>query len=167
LNRGEVDAFSAEPNLQFRKCRVKEKQTMKLSTETTTKISSASALALVNAAMAAGNELGVSVSAWVVGPALEKIAFAAADKATPHSRVTSLKKAQTAASTRKATPWMPAELAIILPLATDGLLTNVGGGIPIVIDAIVVAGLGIAGGTVAQDEQVATAALTAFGIGKI
>jgi uncharacterized protein GlcG (DUF336 family) len=103
------------------------------------------------------------MSVVVVGSSLEKVALVSMDAATPHSRETSLKKAQTAASTRRPTGWMPAGLAVELPLASGGLLTNIPGGFPIKIDGIVVGGLGVAGGTVEQDAQIAAAVLSAFG----
>jgi uncharacterized protein GlcG (DUF336 family) len=127
-------------------------------------ISAETALDIVRHAIAAGRDMNVAATVWVVGPSLEKIAFASADGATPHSRVTSLKKAQTAASTRKATGWMPDSLAITLPMAADGLLTNVPGGIPVVSDDGRVSGaVGVAGGTVEQDAEIALAALKAVG----
>ena len=48
----------------------------------------------------------VSVSVSVVDRSMNLIAFAKADGATPHGTQTSRKKANTAASTGKATGWM-------------------------------------------------------------
>lgn len=135
---------------------------IKLMTTNRSTLSALSAVDMASKALDTGAELGVSVSVWIVGPSLEKIAFASAETATPHSRETSLKKAQTAASTRRPTGWMPSGLDVELPLASGGLLTNVPGGFPIKVDGIVVGGLGIAGGTVEQDAQIATAVLMAF-----
>ena len=126
-------------------------------------LTASSAMDIVRKALDVGSEVGVAVSVWVVDHSLGKIAFASSENATPHSHLTSLKKAQTAASTRRPTGWMPAGLSIELPLASDGLLTNVPGGFPIKVDGIVVGGLGIAGGTVEQDAQIAAAVLSAFG----
>jgi glc operon protein GlcG len=123
-----------------------------------------SALAAVSAALAEGQRIGVSVSACVVGPNLELIAFGSDGTATPHSKETCRRKAQTAASTRRASGWMPAGLDVELPMATGGLLTNVPGGVPIKINGVVVAGMGIAGGTVEQDAQIAATVLGALGI---
>lgn len=126
-------------------------------------LSTATAVAVATLALEIGERKGVSVSVAVVGPSLELIVFARADNATPHSAETSRRKAQTAASTRRATGWMPPALAIELPLATGGLLTNVAGGVPIKLNGAVVAGLGIAGGTVEQDSEIAAAVLIAIG----
>lgn len=138
---------------------------MTIKTHETTAISVETSLEIVRNAVAVGRELEVAATVWVVGPSLEKIAFASADGATPHSRVTSLKKAQTASSTRKATGWMSDDLAIVLPMASDGLLTNVPGGFPITSTQGQICGaIGVAGGTVEQDAEIALAALKAVGI---
>jgi uncharacterized protein GlcG (DUF336 family) len=124
-------------------------------------ITAEGAFALVEAAIAAGKRMGVPVSVAVCGPELGLIAFARSDGATPHSAETSRRKAQTAASTGKATGWMNPELAITLPLGTGNLLTNIPGGLPIRIDDAHVGGLGVAGGTVEQDAAIATEAIDA------
>ena len=136
---------------------------MTIKTTTRTTISTDTAMHLIRKVLSIGEATNIRASVWVVGPALEKIAFASADGATPHSRITSLKKAQTAASTRKATGWMTGNLAIELPMAADGLLTNVPGGLPIMTeDGQMCGAIGVAGGTVEQDAELAAAALHAF-----
>jgi glc operon protein GlcG len=139
---------------------------MNTKTQTATRhfLTTDAALAAIGIALKEAAAIGVSASVAIVGPALELIAFARAENATPHSAETSRRKAQTAASTRRATGWMQGGLAIELPMATGGLLTNVAGGVPIKITGNVVAGLGIAGGTVEQDAQIANAVLTALGV---
>ena len=119
-----------------------------------------SALTLVRHALAeaASRELAVSVA--VVDPSMDLIAFAKADGATAHSAQSSRRKANTAASTRRATGWMGDDLALALPLATDLQLTNITGGAPLVVDGVVVGAIGVAGGTPDQDAQVATATVT-------
>ena len=128
-------------------------------TRAITSITTEGALALIEAAIASGKRMNVAVSVAVCGPELNLIAFARSDGATPHSAETSRRKAQTAASTGKATGWMNADLAIALPLGTGNLLTNIAGGLPIRIDDAHVGGLGVAGGTVEQDAAIATEAL--------
>ncbi|MBP2560074.1 uncharacterized protein GlcG (DUF336 family) [Neorhizobium galegae] len=125
-------------------------------------VTAAASLDIIQCSFAEANKLEIAITVSVVGPSLEPIAFASMDGANPHSRETSRKKAQTAASTRRPTGWMSPELAIELPLASSGLLTNVPGGFPITIDGVVIGGLGIAGGTVEQDAEIAQAALAAF-----
>lgn len=116
-----------------------------------------SALTLVRHALseAATRELAVSVA--IVDPSMDLLAFVKADGATPHSVDSSRRKANTAASTRRATGWMGDDLALPLPLATDLRLTNITGGAPLVVDGVVVGAIGIAGGTPDQDAQVAVA----------
>ncbi len=132
---------------------------MKNTSRTITSITAESALKLVEAALAAGQNLGLAVSVAVCGPELSLIAFARADGATPHSAETSRRKAQTAASTGKSTGWMGAELAISLPLGTGNLLTNIPGGLPVRDADALIGGLGVAGGSIEQDVIVATEAL--------
>ena len=120
-------------------------------------------LAAVNAAIEEGAKQGVTVSVAIVDPSLTLVAFGKADGATPHSVETSRRKANTAASTRKATGWMPDTLAVTLPMGTGNLLTNVPGGFPLRFDGKLVGGLGIAGGTVEQDAAVAAATIAAIG----
>ncbi|MBA3905277.1 MAG: heme-binding protein [Pseudonocardiales bacterium] len=122
-----------------------------------------SALTLVGHALTEAAALDLAASITIVDPSMNLLAFAKADGATPHSVDSSRRKANTAASTRRATGWMGDDLALPLPLATDLRLTNIIGGAPLVVDGVVVGAIGIAGGTPAQDAQVAaaTAARTA------
>ena len=91
------------------------------------------------------------------------VSFVKADGATVHSADTSRRKANTSASTRRPTGWMDADLAAAIAPATGGLLTNIAGGQPLLVDGQVVGGRGIAGGTPAQDAQIAEATVTGFG----
>ena len=50
-----------------------------------------------------------------------------------------------------------------LPLAADNTLTNLGGGMPLIFDGKLVGGLGIAGGTVDQDKEIALKVIEAIG----
>lgn len=120
------------------------------------------ALHAINTAIAEGAKQGVAVSAAVVDPGMNLIAFARADGATPHSAETSRRKANTAASTGKATGWMPADLAVTLPLGTGNLLTNIPGGAPLRFGGVLGGAIGIAGGTVAQDAAIVAATLAAL-----
>lgn len=130
---------------------------------TITTLTSDAALKAIDTAVKEGAKQGVAISVAVVDPGMNLIAFARADGATPHSAETSRRKANTAASTGKATGWMPADLAVTLPLGTGNLLTNIAGGVPLRFDGQLGGGLGIAGGTVAQDGAIAAATLAALG----
>jgi glc operon protein GlcG len=121
------------------------------------------ALHLIQTAIAEGRAAGVAVAVAVVDPAMALVAYARADGVTPHSADTSRHKAQSGASTRRSTGWMQGELAIALPLGTSGILTNIRGGFPIVLDGKHLGGLGVAGGPPDVDAQIALAALIAIG----
>lgn len=123
----------------------------------------AASLHLIQRAIAGGATRDVAISVTVVDPSMALIAFAKADGATAHSAETSRRKANTAASTRRATGWMDAALAAAIPPATGGALTNIAGGEPLVVDRQVIGGLGIAGGTPAQDAEIAEATVAGFG----
>jgi glc operon protein GlcG len=131
-------------------------------TWTQTIVTTDTALRIIAIDLSEGEEAGVKVSATVVDPAMGLIAFARADGATPHSVETSRRKANTAASTRRASGWIPSELELMLPIAAGNLLTNVTGGVPLVLDGEHAGGLGIAGGTPAQDAEIAQATLAAL-----
>lgn len=121
------------------------------------------ALEIVRIAIQEGTKLGIAISVTVVDPALTLTAFGRADAATPHSIETSRRKANTAASTKKKTGWMKDSLEITLPLASNNLLTNVPGGFPIKFEGKILGGLGIAGGTVEQDAEIAKNTMNAIG----
>jgi glc operon protein GlcG len=139
--------------------------------ETTTRsiqiITIDAAMKAIGAALSEGAKINVPVSVAICDPSMGLVAFAKGDGATPHSVETSRRKAQTAASTGKPTGWMQGDLAITLPLASDNKLTNVPGGIPIKYNGVLVGALGIAGGTVDQDRQVAEAILIALDADKL
>jgi len=122
-------------------------------------ISAEAAMDLALNAIEAGKARSVPVSVSVVDALANEVVFAKADGATVHSAFTSRRKACTSASTKRATGWMNAELAVTLPMASDNFLTNVGGGLPITQDGAVVGAIGIAGGTVDQDIEIAHCAL--------
>lgn len=124
-------------------------------------ITSEGALALVRHAIEAGAKAGVPVSVAVVDPVMTLVAFAKCDGATAHSALTSRSKANTASSSRRATGWMGDDLAQAISAATVGALTNIRGGEPLIVDGEVIGGLGIAGGTPAQDAEIAAAAVGA------
>lgn len=117
----------------------------------------------VRVALAEATKLGVQISVAVVDPAMNLVAFARGDGATPHSIETSRRKANTAASTGKPTGWMSPDLAVTLPLGTGNLITNIPGGAPLRFKNVLVGGMGVARGTVEQDAAVASAALKALG----
>ena len=130
----------------------------------TVSVSHATALAAVAAGIEEGAKAGVPVAVTVVDPAMGLVAFGKADGTTPHSAETSRRKANTAASTRRATGWMQGDFALALPMGSGNLLTNIRGGFPLVVDGRHIGGLGVAGGPPDQDAEIALATLTALGL---
>jgi len=126
-------------------------------------ISVVKAFEAIQKALSIAASIDVKASISVVDRSMNLIAFAKADGATPHSTETSRKKANTAASTGKTTGWMLPDIATTLPLATNNKLTNIGGGVPLIFDGKLVGGLGIAGGTVDQDKEVALKVIKEIG----
>ena len=120
------------------------------------------ALHIVNVAIEEGAKAGVRIAVTIVDPAMALVAYARTDGMTPHSAETSRRKAQTAASTRRASGWMSGDFGVMLPLGSGNLLTNIKGGFPLVFDGTLLGGLGIAGGTPDQDEKIALAVLGAI-----
>lgn len=126
-------------------------------------ISHSFALHIIGVAIEQGAKAGLPVAVTIVDPALALVAYLRADGITPHSVETSRRKAQTAASTRRATGYLQGELASALPAGTGNLLTNIKGGVPLRFDERLLGGLGIAGGAPDQDAEIARAVLAAIG----
>lgn len=116
----------------------------------------------VQCVMDAASAIGVRAVATVADPSLTIVAVGKGDGAPPHSLETSRRKAFTAASTRRASADLPAQLHVALEHGSGGILTGIAGGVPIVFDGTHVGGLGVAGGTPAQDAEIAAAALAAL-----
>lgn len=74
-----------------------------------------------------------------------------------------LTKARTAASNRAPSANVPESFRTPIAFATQGEVTGIAGGLPIVIDGQVLGGVGIGSGSGEQDMAVANAALAAIG----
>lgn len=72
-------------------------------------------------------------------------------------------KARTAASNRGPSANVPESFRTPIAFATQGQVTGIAGGLPIVIDGQVIGGVGIGSGSGEQDMAVANAALAAIG----
>ncbi len=68
-------------------------------------------------------------------------------------------KARTAASIGAATDAIPEAVGLYIAAATDGAVTRLGGGLPIMVDGALVGGIGVGSGSAEQDVEVALAAL--------
>ena len=91
------------------------------------------------------------------------LAFVRMDGAKLLSRETSLSKAISAASHRQPTSRLDPALELKLAIAAGGRLTNLEGGVPIIIGGVCVGGIGVGSGKGSEDVAVAEAALAARG----
>ncbi|KUZ01869.1 cobalamin adenosyltransferase [Burkholderia territorii] len=124
----------------------------------------------VHAAAEAAERLGVRVNVAVVDAAGLLAAFVRMPGAPLHSIDIAIDKAYTAASFRLPTGAWHAALATHSDAVRQGLVLRprfvaFGGGLPIVEDGALIGGIGVSGGSEAQDEQCAHAGLDAAGFG--
>jgi glc operon protein GlcG len=117
----------------------------------------------LDACIAKATEIGVPQDIAIVDDGGHLLAFARMDGARLLSIKTSQTKALSAASHRMPTNRLHAADEVKLALATGGKLTNLKGGLPIVIDGICVGAIGVGSGTGDQDVIVARAGLAALG----
>jgi glc operon protein GlcG len=123
----------------------------------------AGALAVLQAAVARAEAMQVPQCIAVVDGGGNLLAFARMDGAKVLSQHTATQKAVTAATTRAATGNAPEDHALKLTLASGLRITNLKGGLPIVVDGHVVGGIGVGSGTGEQDVEVAEAGIAALG----
>ncbi len=95
------------------------------------------------------------------------IAFDRMDGAKITSISIAIDKAFTAGAARNPTSFygavsQPGAVSWGINQTNGGHFCVIAGGLPIVVNGVVVGGLGLSGGTAAQDEQVAAAALESF-----
>nr|WP_175801643.1 heme-binding protein [Burkholderia anthina] len=122
------------------------------------------------AAAEAAERLGVRVNVAVVDAAGLLAAFVRMPGAPLHSIDIAIDKAYTAASFGLSTGAWHDALATHSDAVRQGLVLRArfvafGGGLPIVDDGALIGGIGVSGGSEAQDEQCAHAGLDAAGFG--
>src|SRR5262245_1739846 len=122
----------------------------------------AGALAMLGGAVAKAEEMKVPQCIAVVDAGGNLLAFVRMDGAKVLSQHTATRKAATAATTRAATGNVPEDHALKLSLATGGQVTNLKGGLPIVVEGQVVGGIGVGSGTGDEDLAVAQAGIAAL-----
>ncbi len=98
----------------------------------------------------------------VVDTGCNLLAFIRMDGAKILSIESSIRKARTAANAGVPTGGINGELEFRLAHATSGQLVNLKGGLPIIIDGIVLGGIGVGSQTGDQDLEVAQAGLAAL-----
>ncbi len=131
-------------------------------TRTALRLTLEGAQILIDAAVAAAQEMRVPQCIAVVDDACNLLAFVRMDGARVLSVVSAQRKAKTAAVTGKPTGELAADIELKLALATDGDMVNLKGGLPVIVKGEVIGGIGIGSGTGEQDREIANAALKAL-----
>jgi uncharacterized protein GlcG (DUF336 family) len=125
------------------------------------------AQAVVHAARAKADEIGVPMNIAVVDDGNNLAAFARMDGAWLGSINIAQNKAYTARAfdmeTRQLAPLVqPGGPLFGIEASNDGRLIVFGGGIPLTVRGRVVGAIGVSGGSVEQDQEVAEAGVAAF-----
>jgi uncharacterized protein GlcG (DUF336 family) len=126
------------------------------------KLTHEGALKMLRAAMAKAQEMKQPQCISITDDGGHLLAFVRMDGARVLSTESSLKKAVTAASLRNPTGNVNPANEVKLAFATSGRLTNLKGGLPIVIEGKVIGAIGVGSGTGEQDLEVAKAAIAAL-----
>jgi uncharacterized protein GlcG (DUF336 family) len=126
------------------------------------KLTHAGALTVLNAAIEAAANMGVPQCVAVVDEGCNLLAFVRMDGARVLSIESATRKAMTAATTGKPSADVLPEMAPKLAAATDGRVTSLKGGLPLIVEGQVVGGVGVGSGTGDQDLVVAEAAVAAL-----
>ena len=132
----------------------------------TASITQVGAAALVAAAIAAAGEIGFAPAVAVTDPGGHLKAFERTDGAPFLTAMLAIDKAWTASSFGFPTHVWNALIGdpVNAPLGQYGRVVAVGGGFPLrATDGQVIGGIGVSGGSVAQDQQAAEQALTTVG----
>jgi uncharacterized protein GlcG (DUF336 family) len=120
------------------------------------------ALIILQGAIAKANEMRVPQCIAIVDTGSNLLAFVRMDGAKILSQLSATQKAITAVSSRVPTGGVPTDIELKLALATSGNLTNLKGGLPIVINGQVVGAIGVGSGTGDQDVEVGQAGIEAL-----
>lgn len=122
---------------------------------------------LLAGARAHANRIGVPMCIAITDEGGNLVAFERMDGGKVTSITIAIDKAFTAAGAKKATHEygevsQPGKPVYGIASAIGGRLMVVGGGLPVVVDAEVVGGIGVSSGTPMQDREVAEAGIAAF-----
>lgn len=124
------------------------------------KLTQAGALELLNAAAEKAAVMEQPQCIAIVDEGCNLLAFLRMDGAKILSEQSAIRKARTAASSRMPTGMAAVETELKLALATDGEVTNLKGGLPVIVDGKLIGGIGVGSGTGDQDYEVANFALS-------
>lgn len=119
---------------------------------------------VLSAAAARASAIQVPMGIAVVDAGGNLVGFLKMEGAFIHTNHTAFAKAYTSASVRRATheTGIPTDILTDLALATDGRITRLPGGFPLVLDGQVIGGIGVGGGNAQEDMDVAKAAAAAL-----
>lgn len=117
---------------------------------------------VLRAAVDKAEEIGAPQCIAVTDDGGHLLAFARTDGGKVLSIDSAIAKARTAASGRAPTGGLGEELERRLAFATRGKLTNLKGGMPIVVRGQVIGAIGVGSGTAEQDVEVAEAGIAAL-----
>ncbi|MDD2862967.1 MAG: heme-binding protein [Acidiphilium sp.] len=134
---------------------------------TVSRISNHDARILISAGADKARELGVPMCIAVTDEAGHLIAFDRMDGAKISSISIAIDKAFTAAAARNATSvynqlCQPGQPTFGIHVTNQGHFCVIGGGLPIIVEGVVVGGIGVSAGTAAQDIECAEGAVAQF-----
>jgi uncharacterized protein GlcG (DUF336 family) len=131
-------------------------------------LSHAEARTALDAALAKAEEIGVPSSVAVIDAGRDLVAFGRQDDAQLITAEVAINKAYTARSVNGPSSQLEEATKATGPFwglqhGVSGRLVTFGGGFPIILDGFVVGAIGVGGGSVEQDVEVAQAGLAALG----
>ena len=127
-------------------------------------LTAAGARAVLDAALAEADRIGVPECVAVVDAGGQLLAFGRSDGARTASISIALTKATSAATRKRATADEGGGdlLATIRSALAADCVTGIGGGLPLVVEDQVVGGIGVSSGTIDEDTIVARAGVAAL-----
>jgi uncharacterized protein GlcG (DUF336 family) len=127
------------------------------------RLSDSALLAMLTAATQTASAMGQPQCIVIVDASAVDLAVLRMAGAKVLSLRSARAKAQTAASTGRASHLVAEAVRPAIAAATDGAVTGLPGGLPIWRDGFLLGGIGVGSGTGEQDIEVAMAALAAIG----
>lgn len=132
-------------------------------TEPSARLTNAALMAMLAAAVDKATAMGQPQCIVIVDASAVDLASLRMAGARVLSLRSARAKAQTAASTGRASSLLAEAVRPAMAAATDGAMTGLPGGLPIWREGVLLGGIGIGSGTGDQDVEVAMAALAAIG----
>lgn len=122
-----------------------------------TQLTYAAAAIAIEAAVAKAKEINAPECIAVVDAGGALLAYARIEGAAVIARQPAIAKAETAAALGIETGPIPFEFGVNLGIASQGAIVNLGGGLPIIKDGLILGAIGVGSGTTGQDTEVAQA----------